>query len=157
MISEKDISIIKKELEYYLKNDKNLIEELLNTSLIKISRYNYHKKKNDKYYNALLIKVARSVLFDYKRKEKFSKIILKEIDDISTYNADYKIIKSEEKKLAEAVINFLSDRQREVVLMRVYLGLTYKEISEILNCSINTALGIMIHSKKKIRKHFLMA
>jgi len=160
MISEKDISIIKNKLRKYIKDDSYLVDELTSISLIKINRYKYYNNSEDKYYTALLKTVAKSVFFSYERKRKTKKeslLILNEIDSISPYNADDIVIQKENEKMVFEIIDFLSQSQREVVLMKFYLDLTYREISEILNCSINTALGIMTHAKTKIQKHFTEA
>jgi RNA polymerase sigma-70 factor (ECF subfamily) len=157
MISEKDILIIKNKLRRYIKNDNFLIEELTSTCLVKIDKYQYYNNSEDKYYNALLKTVAKSVFISYERKKKTKKgrlLVLNEMDSISSYNADDIVIKKENEKIVLEILDFLSKNQKEVVLMRFYLDLTFREISEILNCSINTVLGIMTHAKTKIQKHF---
>jgi RNA polymerase sigma-70 factor (ECF subfamily) len=158
MISEKDISIIKNKLKYYVKGDDHLVDELTSTCLFKINRYKYYNNSGDKNYNALLKTVAKSVFISYQRRsKKETLLILNEIDSISSYNADDAIIKKENEKMVLEILNFLTPSQRDVMLMRFYLDLTYREISEILNCSINTALGIMTNSKLKIKKKFIKA
>lgn len=158
MISEKDISIIKEQLKVYLKNDNDIVDELTSVSLLKIARYKYYNNTNNKNYNALLKIVAKSVFFSYHRKQATKKnklLVFCEIDSISSYNADDKINKQEQEYLVNKIFSFLTERQREVVLMKYYLGLNYREISEILNCSINTALGAMQDAKVKIRKKII--
>jgi RNA polymerase sigma-70 factor (ECF subfamily) len=158
MISKKDISIIKNKLKYYVKGDDYLVDELTSTCLFKINRYKYYNNSGDKNYNALLKTVAKSVFISYQRRsKKETLLILNEIDSISSYNADDAIIKKENEKMVLEILNFLTPSQRDVMLMRFYLDLTYREISEILNCSINTALGIMTNSKLKIKKKFIKA
>lgn len=158
MISEKDISIIKNKLKYYVKGDDHLVDELTSTCLFKINRYKYYNNSGDKNYNALLKTVAKSVFISYQRRsKKETLLILNEIDSISSYNADDAIIKKENEKMILEILNFLTPSQRDVMLMKFYLDLTYREISEILNCSINTALGIMTNSKLKIKKKIIKA
>ena len=50
------------------------------------------------------------------------------------------------------LVNFLPDEQREVIMLRHYADLSFKEISEITNVSINTALGRMRYALINIRK-----
>lgn len=50
------------------------------------------------------------------------------------------------------LIDFLPSEQKEVVLMRYYMGLSFKEIAEQTNVSINTALGRMRYALINLRK-----
>ena len=50
------------------------------------------------------------------------------------------------------LIGYLSDEQREVLEMRYYAGMTFKEISEECEISINTALGRMRYALMNLRK-----
>ena len=57
------------------------------------------------------------------------------------------------------LIEHLPEEQREVVIMRTYLGMSFKEIAELTEVSINTALGRMryalINMRKMIKQHDL--
>ncbi len=46
----------------------------------------------------------------------------------------------------------LSEEQREVVILRNFADLSFKEIAEMTNCSINTAIGRMRYALTNIRK-----
>jgi RNA polymerase sigma-70 factor (ECF subfamily) len=50
------------------------------------------------------------------------------------------------------LVDFLPDNQREVVYMRFYQDLSFKEISEITGVSINTALGRMRYALMNLRR-----
>jgi RNA polymerase sigma factor (sigma-70 family) len=50
------------------------------------------------------------------------------------------------------LIDFLPPEQKEVVLMRYYMGLSFKEIAEQTDVSINTALGRMRYALINLRK-----
>ena len=51
-----------------------------------------------------------------------------------------------------ALVAMLPDNQREVVLMRYYKDLSFKEIADITNVSINTALGRMRYALINLRR-----
>jgi RNA polymerase sigma-70 factor (ECF subfamily) len=51
-----------------------------------------------------------------------------------------------------ALVELLPEEQKEVVLLRHYAGLSFKEIAEQTNVSINTALGRMRYALINIRK-----
>jgi len=63
------------------------------------------------------------------------------------------LIKEKKQRLAMAVQN-LPDEQKEVVLMRIYGELAFKEIAEVLDTSVNTVLGRMHYAVKRIKKEF---
>ena len=50
------------------------------------------------------------------------------------------------------MIDLLPEDQREVIIMRHYADLSFKEIAELTNCSINTALGRMRYGLINMRK-----
>ena len=58
------------------------------------------------------------------------------------------------------LIDHLPGEQREVVIMRTYLGMSFKEIAEHTDVSINTALGRMryalINMRKMIKQHEML-
>jgi RNA polymerase sigma-70 factor (ECF subfamily) len=52
----------------------------------------------------------------------------------------------------KAMIDFLPENQREIVKMRYYQNLSFKEIAAITNCSINTCLGRMRYALINMRR-----
>jgi RNA polymerase sigma-70 factor (ECF subfamily) len=50
------------------------------------------------------------------------------------------------------MLDFLPEEQREIIVLRHYANLSFKEIAEITNCSINTALGRMRYGLINLRK-----
>lgn len=72
-------------------------------------------------------------------------------------NAEKQIIKNQIDSDLGSLIDELPDDQREVLIMRIYKDMSFKEISENTGVSINTALGRMryalINLRKIIEKH----
>jgi RNA polymerase sigma-70 factor (ECF subfamily) len=62
------------------------------------------------------------------------------------------IIKRQIQKDVRKMITMLPDDQREVVILRHYAGLSFKEIADITDVSINTALGRMRYALINMRK-----
>ena len=52
----------------------------------------------------------------------------------------------------KGLIKYLPDDQKEVLMMRLYFDMSFKEISESTNVSINTALGRMRYALINLRK-----
>ncbi|MNL88311.1 RNA polymerase sigma factor [compost metagenome] len=50
------------------------------------------------------------------------------------------------------MLDLLPDEQREIIVLRHYANLSFKEIAQITNCSINTALGRMRYGLINLRK-----
>ena len=62
------------------------------------------------------------------------------------------MIKSEQNSIVRKLIHLLPPEQREVLVLRHFGDLSFKEISKVTGVSINTALGRMRYALKNIRK-----
>jgi RNA polymerase sigma-70 factor (ECF subfamily) len=49
-------------------------------------------------------------------------------------------------------VDLLPEEQREIIVLRHYANLSFKEIAQMTNCSINTALGRMRYGLINLRK-----
>jgi RNA polymerase sigma-70 factor (ECF subfamily) len=116
-------------------------------------------------------RIAHNLIIDHFRKQNKVRMI----SESSTFDEEYSIfykIASEEKNYVEAksyeelesqminLIKYLPKVQREIVEMRIFQDMSFKEIAEVENVSINTALGRMryalINIRKMIEKHQLV-
>jgi RNA polymerase sigma-70 factor, ECF subfamily len=75
-----------------------------------------------------------------------------EIEDVATANPDKKLQKKELADLVAKCLNELSTEQREVVIMKEYEGLKFREIAESLNISENTAKSRLYYGLTALRK-----
>ena len=75
----------------------------------------------------------------------------------NSLNAEKSIIKGQVESDVRRLIDELPEDQKEVLIMRMYKDMSFKEISERTGVSINTALGRMryalINMRKVIEKH----
>ncbi|RCL65100.1 MAG: RNA polymerase sigma factor, partial [Cryomorphaceae bacterium] len=107
-----------------------------------------------------VLRISHNLVMDHFRKEKRSKIIYEK----DLYNT-FSNIKSSENSLKEniisdktlsktlsSMINTLPDSQKEIVKLRFFENLSFREIAEINNISINTALGRVRYSLNNLRK-----
>lgn len=76
------------------------------------------------------------------------------LGDSSIVDADKKMIDTEMRTSLMSHISKLPEEQRSVVLLRHYYEMPFKEIAELTNVSINTALGRMRYALINLRKHF---
>ena len=67
-------------------------------------------------------------------------------------NAEKQLIKDQILSDVKHLITLLPQEQKEVVIMRLYYKMSFKEISEMCDVSINTALGRMRYALINLRK-----
>ena len=67
-------------------------------------------------------------------------------------SADIKMMQGERNDTIKKIIDKLPQDQREIIILRHYANLTFKEIASLTNISINTALGRMRYGLMNIRK-----
>jgi len=72
-------------------------------------------------------------------------------------NAQDRIESGQTNSLLFALIEKLPEEQREVLIMRHYGDLSFKEIADLTGCSINTALGRMRYAILNLRKMMVFA
>jgi RNA polymerase sigma-70 factor (ECF subfamily) len=71
---------------------------------------------------------------------------------ITNENAETSIIQLQSASNIQGLLNKLPEDQREVIVMRHFANLSFKEIAEKTNCSINTALGRMRYALINLRR-----
>lgn len=110
-----------------------------------------------------VIRIARNLIIDhFRRIKKMPPVpvyINEEGEEVSVFNtlaSDQPVDDYDEtvkfKKSIRAIINELPADQREVVIMRTYYDMSFKEIADFTNVSINTALGRMRYGLLNLKK-----
>lgn len=119
-----------------------------------------HKYQTTGKFSAWLIRIAHNLIIDSTRdtesgmfvtQEKFSPIILNDIR-LSEGGIETNIIEQQKADQIRKMLDYLPDVQREVVLLRFYEDLSFKEIAEKTGVSINTSLGRMRYALINLRK-----
>lgn len=140
--------------------DRDLAEDLYQETLIKVIQYIREGKYNEEgKFLPWIVRIARNLAIDYFRKDKRNPMVHSN-DSYDLFNVIGKVEESPEKKIIQAenqryireLINQLPDKQKEVLIMRHYSDLSFKEISDLTNVSINTALGRMRYALVNLRK-----
>ncbi len=115
---------------------------------------------------AWVMRIAHNATIDYIRKQKryidvsgwsdedSSTDYFDRMEDVSVVDADELMIESETRSSLMTHIAKLPEEQRTVVLLRHYYEMPFKEIAELTDVSINTALGRMRYALINLRKHF---
>ncbi|WP_417858710.1 RNA polymerase sigma factor [Xanthomarina gelatinilytica] len=145
--------------------DKDVAEDIFQDTFIKVIRTLKKGKYNEEgKFLPWVMRIAHNLVIDHFRKNtrmpKFSNTgdfnIFSVLSD-STLDAERSIIKDQVESDIRKVIEELPEDQKEVLMMRIYKDMSFKEISDKTGVSINTALGRMryalINMRKIIDKH----
>jgi RNA polymerase sigma factor (sigma-70 family) len=144
----------------FLVKDKYLAEDIFQDVLIKIidtirgGRYTEEGK-----FLPWAMRIAHNLCVDHFRKVKRTPSIktsddrdIFEVINFTEEGADEKMIKRQSHEKVRQMLDLLPEDQREVIILRHYADLSFKEIASLTNCSINTALGRMRYGLINLRK-----
>ena len=145
---------------YFIVKDKYLAEDITQEVFIKIIKTIKNNKYNEEgKFKPWMMRIAHNLSIDHFRKEKkHPKITLNNGNDIfnslmfSENNAESNQENKESKKLLQQLIKGLPKKQKEVLVMRHFMEMSFQEIAESTNVSINTALGRMRYALINLRK-----
>ncbi len=148
---------------YILLTIKNqqLAEDLFQETFIKvIQSLRGGKYKDNGKFLSWVIRIAHNLIIDHFRKEKQMNTLSNDDSEVDLFNSkklsdsniEELIIDSQIKSEIRVLINELPNDQKEVVLLRHYGGLSFKEIADQTDVSINTALGRMRYALINLRK-----
>ena len=145
---------------YFLVKDKYLAEDIFQDVFIKIidtvraGRYTEEGK-----FLPWAMRIAHNCCVDHFRRVKRSPVIrTAENQDVfetlsfTEENAETRIMRQQRQDRVQALLQQLPEDQREVIILRHYADMSFKEIAEHKNISINTALGRMRYALLNIKK-----
>ena len=144
-----------------LVRDRQLADDLFQDTFLKIIRtIKGGAYKEEGKFIQFAMRIAHNLIIDYFRKEKRLPMVDPTTEDYDMLaNARMKDPSVEERIITEQIyddlrkmINRLPDEQREVLNLRFYSDMSYKEIADVTNVSINTALGRMRYALINLRK-----
>jgi RNA polymerase sigma factor (sigma-70 family) len=141
--------------------NQQLAEDIFQDTFIKVIKSLHEGKyRDDGKFLSWVIRIAHNLIIDHFRKEKQINAMSRkdyESDIFNTRrfsdgNVEDFIIREQITNDVRSLINELPDDQKQVILLRHYGGLSFKEIAEQTNVSINTALGRMRYALINLRK-----
>ena len=145
---------------YLFVKDHALAEDIFQEVFIKIidtlrkGKYNHEGK-----FVQWAMRISYNMCVDYfRRNKRRPKLAPSETFDIfdvlqvSDDNAEQRMIKSQTHDKIRKLVDQLPQEQREVVILRHYADMSFKEIANLTRVSINTALGRMRYALINIRK-----
>lgn len=145
---------------YLLVKDKYLAEDLFQDTFIKvIDTINGGRYTDEGKFLPWVMRIAHNLCVDHFRKVKRSPSIktsdnhdIFEVLNFSEAGADEKIMQGQSHERVRKMLDMLPDDQKEVIVMRHFADLSFKEIAKLTDCSINTALGRMRYGLINLRK-----
>ena len=145
---------------YLLVKDKYLAEDMFQDVFIRVidtlksGRYTDEGK-----FLPWALRIAHNMCVDHFRKVKRGPSIktsddrdIFEVLNFSEPGADHRIMQNQSHDRVRKLIDMLPEDQREVIIMRHYADLSFKEIADLTKCSINTALGRMRYGLINLRR-----
>jgi RNA polymerase sigma-70 factor (ECF subfamily) len=143
-----------------LVRDREVADDLFQETFIKVihtlkeGRYNEEGK-----FLPWVMRIAHNLAIDYFRKGKKMPMVRGDEDNdvFATISNDDlhiedQLIRNQTLSDVKKLIRYLPEEQRTVVMMRHYYGMSFKEIAETCDISINTALGRMRYALINLRK-----
>jgi RNA polymerase sigma factor (sigma-70 family) len=141
--------------------DQALVEDIFQDTFLKVIQ----SVKSGKYYDngkflSWVMRIAHNLIIDHFRRIKQMNTTSNDDYESDIFNSkkfsdaniEDTLIKRQIQKDVRMLIGQLPDDQKEVVILRHYAGLSFKEIADITEVSINTALGRMRYALINLRK-----
>ncbi len=145
---------------YILVKDQMLAEDLLQETYLRI----IHTLRNGRYqeegkFLGWAMRIAHNLVIDYYRRDSRMRMV-RDTDEyritehlrLTDDSAEKQLIQQQTHERLRQLIDLLPFEQREVLIMRHYAELSFKEIAEITRTSINTCLGRMRYALINLRK-----
>ncbi len=141
-------------------NDREVSEDLFQDTFIKVIKTLKNGSYNEEgKFLPWVMRIAHNLVIDHFRKSNRIPImdnkdefdIFQFISD-NTPNAENTLVQEQVLKDIQKLIQELPEDQKEVLIMRLYRDMSFKEIAENTNVSINTALGRMRYAIINLRK-----
>ena len=140
--------------------DKELAEDLFQDTFIKvINTFRSRQYKEEGKFIQWVMRIAHNLIIDYFRKSKRIPIVENNDDydifdkvRIPVESVEEQIITEQIHRDVKKLIDYLPKEQKDVLVMRHYGDMSFKDIAEVTNVSINTALGRMRYALINLRK-----
>jgi len=143
--------------------DSYLAEDLFQDVFIKIIDTLRNKRYSEEgKFLPWALRIAHNLCVDYFRKIKRTPAIktsddkdIFEVLQLTEEGPDSKLVRGQSHERVRRMLDLLPEEQREIIILRHYANMSFKEIAQITNCSINTALGRMRYGLINMRKMML--
>ena len=141
--------------------DRNLADDIFQETFVKaITTIKQGRYAEAGKFSAWVCRIARNLIIDNFRQEKVEATVSTDDSnydvlnrkDLSEDTIEDMLIDSQIQADVRRLVKQEPDSQREVLIMRYYKGLSFKEIADVTGVSINTALGRMRYAILNLRR-----
>ena len=141
--------------------DRELAEDIFQETFIKVIKSLRKGRYMEKgIFLSWMVRISHNLIIDYYRREKHLKMTSTDQTEADIFNSKKFADSNVEDKMVQnriefevrQLINELPDDQKEVILLRHYGEMSFKEIADQTGVSINTALGRMRYALINLRK-----
>lgn len=140
--------------------DRDTAEDIFQDTFIKVIKTIKNGQYNEEgKFLPWIMRIAHNLVIDFFRKNnRMPKVRNTEEFDIFQFisdnspNAEHSMVQDQVVQDLQKLVQELPDDQKEVLIMRLYRDMSFKEIAENTNVSINTALGRMRYAIINLRK-----
>lgn len=152
---------------YFMLNDEDAANDAFQDTFVRaIMALREGRYRQNGQFRSWLLRVARNLVIDKFRGDKARRTTPLEMEDAqgettvdvlntaaySEPDVEMATVLSESAEDVKMMINRLPEEQREVIIMRFYQELSFKEIADLTDVSINTALGRMRYAMINLRR-----
>lgn len=146
---------------FYTVRHNGLAEDIFQDTFIKaITTIKQGRYTETGKFKAWLMRIAHNLMIDYFRQKKNRNTVSNDDYEPDLWNSsslcedtiEVEMVRSQVLSDVKKLVGFLPDTQREVLEMRYYKDLSFKEIADQTGVSINTALGRMRYAVINMRK-----
>ena len=132
---------------YFIVHNKDLTEDIFQETFVKV-------------FKAWITRIAHNLIIDNFRQERSENTVSNDEVEVDLFNniklcdgtIEDNIVRRQVLSDVKKLVKHLPDSQREVLEMRYYQDLSFKEIADITGVSINTALGRMRYAILNMRR-----
>ena len=146
---------------YFIVRSREVAEDIFQETFVKaIVKMQEGKYQPDGKFAAWITRIAHNLVIDQFRQERNENLVSSDDEEVDILNdaslsegtIENQMVNEQVLRDVRALIDELPDCQREVVFMRYYQQLSFKDISDITGVSINTALGRMRYAILNMRR-----
>lgn len=146
----------------FVVHDRDLADDVFQETFVKvISKLQAGRYTACGKFSAWLMRIAHNVIMDWYRESKADRIVEPTADndlsnlsgeDLCEGNIENQYVNTQVMSDVRRIMESLPAPQREVVFMRFFQQMSFKEIAETTNVSINTSLGRMRYALMNMRR-----
>ena len=140
--------------------DRDISDDIFQDTFVKVIKTLKSNSYNEEgKFLPWVMRIAHNLIIDHFRRNK-KMPMFRETEEFSIFSimtdhsltVENQMISDQVQEDLKKIIEELPEDQKEVLIMRIYQDLSFKEISELTGVSINTALGRMRYALMNLRK-----